>query len=109
MADWAVTQIQPHGATGLIPALRALRYGNAVERAGGAATLKLAGEASTDAIPLLVRSLADSANLVAESASEALVGLGSRSVPAVEAARMSDNPNVRLRAAFILGRIQPHF
>jgi len=109
MADWALAQIEPRAAGTLIPVLRTLRYGSPLERADAALRLAILGEVASDAIPILVRSLADSESLVAESASEALVRIGARSVPAVEAAIRSDNPTVRARAVLVLSRIRPNF
>lgn len=105
ISDWAISQIEPRGS-GFVPLLRTLRYGNPFDQAGAARQLSLFGEASTDAIPLLVRGLGGSDPLVGQAAGEALVSIGPRASLAVEAVLSSDNPAARFRAVLVLSRIR---
>lgn len=108
MADWALSQIVPSGRVPLLAEVRALRYGGEFERADAAGRLVLLGGLSTDAIPILVRALGDSSGLVAESAGNALVRIGARAVPALQAAMGGENRLVRARALLALNRIRPY-
>lgn len=108
MADWALSQIAPSGRVPLLAEVRALRYGGEFERADAAGRLVLLGGLSTDAIPILVRALGDSSGLVAESAGDALVRIGSRAAPALQRALSSENRLVRARALLALNRIRPY-
>lgn len=107
MAGWALSEIEPGGSGTLVRDISALRYGTTLERADAASRLGLQGEASIDAILILVRALADSDWQVARAASDALVRIGYRSIPAVEAALLSVDRNLRARAALVLSRIGP--
>ncbi len=108
MANWALARIVPSGRVPLLPELRALRYGAGWERAEAASNLALLGESSADAIPILVRALADSSGPVAESAGNALVRIGARAIPVLQVAMSSENRLVRARAFLALNRIRPY-
>lgn len=108
MADWALSQVDPTGTARLVPELRALRYGAALERADAASRLALRAEASADAIPILIRALSDPEAMVGDAASEALVRIGSRSVPALQAALLSDDHHLRVRVLLVLSRMRPY-
>jgi len=111
MADWALSQVEPSGAITLLRELRALRYGTGLERADAASRLALLGGGSASAVALLMRSLGDADRVVAESAGNALVRIGARARPALQAALLSRNPTLRARAMLALSRIGPesHF
>lgn len=108
MADWALSQILPRGRAHLLPELRALRYGNEFERVDAASRLGILRDSLVDPVPILIRALADNSGLVAESAGNALVRLGSRTVPALQAALASGNALVRARALLVLDRLRPY-
>lgn len=108
MADWALSQIEPAGPPTITRLLRTLRYGDEQERIAAASRLGTQVEAPPEVIPLLVRALGDSASMVAESAVEALVRIGSPAIPALQAARQGGNPARRAWALLALGRIRPY-
>jgi HEAT repeat protein len=108
MADWAISQIQPKGGP-YIALLRALRFGDPFDRADAARLLSHYGEGAIEAMPLLLRAFQDSDPLVAQNAGAALIAIGPRATPAVEALISSPNPTVRLRAMMVLGRMRPSY
>jgi HEAT repeat protein len=108
MADWAISQIQPRGGP-YITLLRGLRFGDPFERADAAGQLARYGEGAIEAMPLLLRALQDSDPQVAQNAGAALIAIGPRATPAVEALILSRNPTTRLRAMIVLGRLRPSY
>jgi HEAT repeat protein len=108
MADWAITQIQPKAGP-YVALLRGLRFGDPFERADAARLLSHYGEGAIEAMPLLLRAFQDSDPLVARNAGAALIAIGPRATPAVEALISSPNPTIRLRAMMVLGRMRPSY